>query len=95
MTDTYSQIGSVQRAILRCRSYFAAKPRRSVMMASTGTQGDAALQAPLVAALPDVLRGVLWLIAAVAVALTNLLFSASSGEPVLVQVGPFEITARG
>src|ERR1700712_2690429 len=39
-------------------------------------------------------RGWLLLIAAVAVALTNLLFSASSGEPVLVQVGPFEITAR-
>jgi energy-coupling factor transport system permease protein len=39
-------------------------------------------------------RGWLLLIAAAAVALTNLLFSASSGEPVLVRVGPFDITAR-
>lgn len=38
-------------------------------------------------------RGWLLLIAAAAVALTNLLFSASSGEPVLVRLGPFEVTA--
>jgi energy-coupling factor transport system permease protein len=37
-------------------------------------------------------RGWLLLIAAGAVALTNLLFSASSGEPVLFRVGPFEVT---
>jgi energy-coupling factor transport system permease protein len=39
-------------------------------------------------------RGWLLLIAAAAVALTNLLFSASTGEPVLVRLGPFDITAR-
>ena len=39
-------------------------------------------------------RGWLLLIAAAAVALTNLLFSASSGEPVLVHLGPFDVTAR-
>ncbi len=39
-------------------------------------------------------RGWLLLVAAAAVALTNLLFSASSGEPVLVHLGPFDVTAR-
>ena len=29
--------GRVQRAMARCRSYFAASPRRRVMTASTGT----------------------------------------------------------
>ncbi len=39
-------------------------------------------------------RGWLLLIAAAAVALTNLLFSAASDEPVLFRVGPFAVTAR-
>src|SRR5579863_1515775 len=37
VTLTYSQIGSVQRAILRCLSNFRASARLSVIIASTGT----------------------------------------------------------
>lgn len=39
-------------------------------------------------------RGWLVLIAAAGVALTNLMLSASSGEPVLFRLGPFDVTSR-